>query len=655
MTTYVITVDGEEYEIDAPDDMPESKVMEEFNRTYQQQTQPQAQPSDLPPDDVKPEPEYESDWLDRVRAAGQGASMGWSDEAGVGLAALGAKGAQLFNDDETSLGDIYDQMKGTTDSKRKAYEEANPGEALALNLGGGLLTGGIGAAKTMASQGFKNAGKLGKTLRLMGLGGAEGAVAGAGASGQGLGESLGGAGVGAGIGALIPGGMATIGKFLDTATVRRVGENLVDAAGNFMPINQLLDEGSRLGSLFQKTVGESWGGQQLREQNRTVLEKAMSKAAAAESATEYGKTIGKKVDEKALRDLVKSESLPDYVSPEFLEKIKNADAHDAIKMVDEAWNTGFDVVKKRKFNINPTQLTDEIVDGMDTPMDSQYASQIKALLQKKLKGGFTPNKGDPSTAYSTKGLGSVKNPKVDLEDGVVDGDWLMQARNDFRMQANDLEDAGQSALEVHALKGAAGKIDDLIRKSLNKEDLDVFNKELNSWGNFQAGRRATRNAGQTKQGEYTPENLLGADKVNQTRNFDIGDAPFQTEAQKLQVDQLAKVEALREAEELAKKTLTGMEKKAPNLNPSAWTKGFNSAILGLPAAPFSGFAVPPVGYGVGKLLSTEGAQKAVAGQTEMQKTIAALLRQFEGSEAQKAMQAGSNVYANEAIMNITGD
>lgn len=78
-------------------------------------------------------------------AAGQGVTLGFADEL-AGL--LGAIPAAI----STGTG-VVESYKGIRDAARENYQgyrEANPGTALAAEVGGGLLTGGLGGGRALA-------------------------------------------------------------------------------------------------------------------------------------------------------------------------------------------------------------------------------------------------------------------------------------------------------------------------------------------------------------------------------------------------------------------------------------------------------------------------------------------------------------------------
>ena len=163
--------------------------------------------------------EPERNWYDPVRAALQGVTLGFSDEIGAGIAAVPASLAT-----GKPYKDVYRDMHSQLGEEREAYSEAHPVESAALNIGGGIATGGAGLARV----GAKTAGmSLGKRIAAnAGIGAAEGAIAGAGAAAPG--ERAAGAAIGAPLGAF--GGAVVGGAQKNTALKREIGEMLKDGS-----------------------------------------------------------------------------------------------------------------------------------------------------------------------------------------------------------------------------------------------------------------------------------------------------------------------------------------------------------------------------------------------------------------------------------------
>jgi len=128
------------------------------------------------------------------RTALQGLTLGFGDEAEAGL----RTGFGLLGDYDATVADIRSNIKD--------FRKENPATALGLELGGGLLTGGLGAARaagtTLGREALKRYGTTGFGA---GVGATEGAIAGVGAGedlesratggvlGLGLGGAIGGA------------------------------------------------------------------------------------------------------------------------------------------------------------------------------------------------------------------------------------------------------------------------------------------------------------------------------------------------------------------------------------------------------------------------------------------------------------------------------
>ena len=166
-------------------------------------------------DSPQEQPQEESWWDTARQAIGQGTLLGFGDEAlgtlrGVFSPSTNQYGRPLSVSDSISAGIDAER------ARNKAYEEKNPYKSLALQMAGGLLTGGVGAGRAGA---FKAGEKL-KTRMLRGtkagagvgtiagIGMGEGNVlTGEGAMARALSGAKGAAG-GAVIGGLLPGAVA---------------------------------------------------------------------------------------------------------------------------------------------------------------------------------------------------------------------------------------------------------------------------------------------------------------------------------------------------------------------------------------------------------------------------------------------------------------
>ncbi|MEE4302460.1 MAG: hypothetical protein V2J24_23675 [Pseudomonadales bacterium] len=169
----------------------------------------------------------------------QGAFLGFPDEiAGLlGGAAEGVKAAASF---ENPISAAREGYTGTRDAARRrlaGYRESNPKTALAAEIGGGLLTGGVGAGRATA-------GVTGRELLKRGaaFGAGTGAVAGAGTSeadsvGGLLADSAKGAAVGMATGAALPATGQALGR------ARNVANRMVSGDRYKRAVQQLDDAG----------------------------------------------------------------------------------------------------------------------------------------------------------------------------------------------------------------------------------------------------------------------------------------------------------------------------------------------------------------------------------------------------------------------------
>mgnify|MGYP003115239568 FL=1 len=150
-------------------------------------------------------------------AVGQGALLGFGDEVEAGL----RTGFGLLGD----YGATRDEIRGQV----KDFAAENPATALAAEIGGGLLTGGVGGARAAGTAiGRKVLEKAGTAGLAAGIGATEGAIAGVG-SGETAGERLAGGAVGATLGgALGAAAPAAIGAV--KAGVGRVRSGVSDKA-----------------------------------------------------------------------------------------------------------------------------------------------------------------------------------------------------------------------------------------------------------------------------------------------------------------------------------------------------------------------------------------------------------------------------------------
>lgn len=577
------------------------------------------------------EPNAERNWYDPIRELGEGLSFGFADEAGSALAAAIAK---YKDGDERDFGDVYNEMKDIVENQREQYQQNHPAEALGLNVLGGLATGGAGASKVLA----KNSGKLVNALKLSGLGAAEAGIQSMGSARRG--ETFDNLSTDMTVGALLPQALKGIGKGVEQFAKRKVTPDIFDEAGNQIPLNLIADKGSDLQNKYQQAVAPSWFGGGIRDKSRRALEKTTQAADEAKNKAEQLVTQGKKTDDAAFRAKVRDISLPGNASDEVRAAVKNLDGQEANLFIKERWADGFDMVKGRTFDINPTEIVKDAIDELsDDPAMAKFAPEIARALNSKLKKGFTPNTEPPLSKFTTKGMSSVKTPNVELPTGKADGNWLMQARNDLKMTAADLGNEGQDRLHKAALNKASGRIDKIIYEQLGEKG-DDFIKELDSWGNAQSLRGATKPAVRERQGLATAEDILGQTSKYDSAAATVGEARLQQPIQALQREQASKLKKALAKQKSTEEVLSEIQSRMPNLAPKPYQQGAASM---MPANRYEAIAAglagvaTPLASGAAAITPTRRAfqasdvgQRLAAGQTDTQKimnSIAEILRQ----------------------------
>ena len=169
MAAYEVTSpDGQAFEINAPDDATEEQVMA-YAKTQFASMNKEGKPTT----DNKPKASSRN-WYDPVREALQGATFGFADEIGAGIAAVPASVAT-----GRPLGETYRDMHTSLAGEREQYQKAHPGEALGLEVAGAIPTGLASGAKVLGAKALANVPRWAATA---GVGAGEGALYGAGAA-----------------------------------------------------------------------------------------------------------------------------------------------------------------------------------------------------------------------------------------------------------------------------------------------------------------------------------------------------------------------------------------------------------------------------------------------------------------------------------------
>lgn len=238
----------------------QQKTVNEIARQIQGPAGIELPPGSVPAAPPPPPPEFvdpnAGSFADSV---GKGLTFGFSDElAGLAGASVNSIAGLFGGGTGESFGEAY---KGTRDAARyneENFAKRNPTAALAGEVGGGLLTGGLGAARVGALKGGQSLGKLAA------VGGTEGAIQGAGYSdadllqgdiGGLLGDTATGGALGAGLGAAAPKLLGAVGSGAQRAAkATGVDEAYKAAADRLRKAGVSLTTGQQVGSEGVKSV-----------------------------------------------------------------------------------------------------------------------------------------------------------------------------------------------------------------------------------------------------------------------------------------------------------------------------------------------------------------------------------------------------------------
>lgn len=615
MATYEVTgPDGTVYEVTGPEGASDEQVLSQV----QAFSQPQAA---APPETVAPPPTARppgraprseflarkegASWEDRLRVAGQGLTFGTSDEiASAGAAAI----LQAMGRDET-FAETYKDIMQSSREKRKKFSEDFPVESAAIEMAGGLATGGLGLAKATPMLAKSLAKKVPALATKVGgvtgagvaaplvVGAGEGAIYG-GASAK-PGERLAGAKTGAKWGAGtagLMGGAGAVGKKgLGEISKRRIAQDLITKEGDQMPISMADPEGA-LGSWYRNALGTAYGGGALKKQAAVIGDKA--EAALTRS-------------DDALRNKAFTESLPTGAAGKDLDL---ADPTRALEQLRTSWDDSFQMVKKEQFNIDPQKMIDDIAEEFTAPVMRDQGAAVTKTLKAKL--GQRLNRG-----VDTLGM-TQKEGK-----GTMSGEDLMEVRNWFKRNLPTGETPEGKLTKAAYLK-AADTIDDQIRKQLsvtNPQAAAAFTQELENYGKYSVLRKAMKKGAATGEDAFTTKQLLSAATAGGGERAARRAAPFQQEAAEQLATGRGLQETMKRTKQATKEGVGGVQKAA------------QTYLLGSIPAAGSPLAVP-IGAGIAAGLTRPGVQRAVAGQTKAQEAATRALRRYEGSEAQDAMR-----------------
>lgn len=503
------------------------------------------------------------DWTTKDSVMGaamfiEGMTLGWSDEAISGIAAYGES---LATGEEYK--DVYRKYKTTYEQEAAAFKERQPTAAMGAEIAGAIVSplSKIKAASTLT----------GLAIR----GGVEGGIYGAGAAGQDD-NILAEAGKGLAFGGAAGATLGSVGWLMK----RKVKADLVDEAGEFIPITLSADKADSsealLQSFYRDIVGPSYGGkgiiraqeekaspliklkdvvmkskEEVGEATRAInnaeasLNKTTSmakKTAADELADEsdlinglYKKQLGSKgiiinkataklkeaveTSEDAFRVQAFSNSLPVNIPKKDISDILDAtNPNMAMDRLEDAWQAnGFKSIKDRSFKMKTDDLVNDINKAIEGDTQLQLLAATKGEISNLVNNGLTM-------------VAAKINPKT----GVISGKDFSDIRSAFGTAAARSSDAGgQGALMQAAYRKIQQVLDDKMMSQLSSKRQVDFKADLSAWASQTVLRDAVTKASTKtgKAGKFSPDDWLMAIKNNSSQQIRRGKGPLRAEAE----------------------------------------------------------------------------------------------------------------------------
>jgi hypothetical protein len=536
----------------------------------------------------------------------EGATLGWSDEVGIGLASL----AMSAGSDETQE-EIYNRLKKDYDAMQDSFSERHGGVATGLEIAGAIVSP---VSKIKVASGLTG---------LVARGATEGAVYGAGKAEdveaiktEAFKGALGGAAGASVVGA---------GGWL----LKRKVEAPLDTEKGFVPLTLAADKtkGSSealLQTFYRDIVGPSWGGKGLvRTQEEAVVgpllaaQKQRQKAlvelkdvssneakeatkqlnvalenlkdstkaqkegieeAAKEAAEiikgDYSKFLGKEgaiinratkriqnsidVNSDAFRLSAFMSSLPAGTKVRQAENIVEAqNPNIAMLRLENLWTEeGFKSIKGRSFTLKPDQLLQKVTERVS------QNPQLQLLAVNKSEVASLVNN-------SMELLAAKRNPKT----GRISGEDLSAVRSAFGTAAASKSDVGgQSVLMQNLYREVQQAVDEQMKSQLSAKGLKAFEQDLEAWATHSVLKDSVLKAS-TKtgvNGKFTPDDWIASIKANSPRQARQGRGPLRAEAESLAaLNKKSEQTIVEAANKLSEKMITRREKELTRINNKA--------------------------------------------------------------------------------------
>lgn len=515
--------------------------------------------------------------------------LGWGDEMQI---ATQAQYESLFSDSDETYEDISKRLRREYDERQAGFQERQPGAYLAADIAGAVPSAfvpGLGQAGVAARLGMAGS-KAAKAVQTGGRVLTEGAIYGAGEAGEGrrlegAGEGAVGSAVGYGV---LRGATKVGGGAVNLFTRKNVEGDLIDEAGNFVPITLAADKpvGSEgfLHTMYTDVIAPSFGGKGIiTQQERKVIQpleeiieakndmtramiqgskkeaakaKRQASAGMAEMKRGFAAVEREMRDETTARRITplnkKLELLDKNQDTDILSRVTRQQAQ-AVDSLEHHFRNSAVIESMPAVSTSKdleSVLSIPSIQGQIQKLDELWTKNGYGMI-KKLKTRINVNELETSFARMLENdtwfqvnAGSVPSVRDSITKSIatvikfrdknnrIDGDLLTQLRSDIGKKANQATDDQVR----QGLYQAQSQIDDLIRKELgrrkNKTLLRQFESERGKYKSVVVLRDAIESTSKVK-GAFKPEDWRKALDKNNKRDKRYGTGTLSQEADSL--------------------------------------------------------------------------------------------------------------------------
>ncbi len=535
------------------------------------------------------------------------AALGWGDEMQLWVQ---AQSESLYSGEDSKA--IYERLRKEYDQRQAEFKQRQPAAYTTADIAGSIASpvNFIPGVNIAARAGM--AGRAAQAAQVAATGGrvaAESAIYGAGEAGEG--QRLSGAVSGAGQGlvgyGVLRGAMGLGGKTVSAFTRRNVEGDLIDDAGEFVPITLAASKPDGVEGIihtfYRDVVAPSFGAKGvIKEQEQKIVgkaeeyykaQKAMSKEMDAGIELKVQENTNKMKDAVDAFKLQKTELekiSKDKTAPlkDKLQALKTGKAEEiagkATSDVNRTLNArrfdfrnqAFSEAMPAEASINEIQKVLSVEDigqrvrALDELWGKRGYSMIKGKKLRVNKNEFETSlaKGiteDPVFKVLLPDITSFKNNVMDAISSVskfrdannrIDGDVLSTVRSRLGTFA-----AASGDPQIRkAYYMAQGKIDDIIKKQLTPTQRNAFEREAKKWKSTVVLRDAIENTrvDPTKRGVFDESDWIKAASDNNNLDKRYGTGPLVKDAHVLETN-------LRNAEKAIAKRAANLAKAKARL------------------------------------------------------------------------------------------